>query len=45
MAFKIAAFADEASASLEGQIKAMKENNVEYLEIRGVDGENMIRRL
>ena len=41
MAFKIAAFADEASASLEGQIKAMKENNVEYLEIRGVDGENI----
>ena len=41
MAFKIAAFADEASASLYGQIKAMKENNVDYLEIRGVDEENI----
>ncbi len=39
--YRIAAFADEAASSLEGQIKAMKENHVELLEIRGVDGENI----
>ena len=39
--FSIAAFADEASPSLDGQIKAMHENGIRYLEIRGVDGENI----
>ncbi|MBQ5310764.1 MAG: sugar phosphate isomerase/epimerase [Oscillospiraceae bacterium] len=41
MAFSIAAFADEASASLDGQISAMHKNDIRYLEIRGVDGENI----
>lgn len=41
MSFKLAAFADEAQGSLEGQIKALKRNGIECLEIRGVDGENV----
>lgn len=41
MKFKLAAFADEAASSLTEQIDAMTENGVEYLEIRGVDGENI----
>ena len=38
---KISAFADEADNSLKGQIEALKRNNIEYLEIRGVDGQNI----
>ena len=38
---KIFAFADEASASVDGQILAMKRNSIDGLEIRGVDGENI----
>ena len=41
MNFKLAAFADEASGKLDGQILAMKRNGVDFLEIRGVDGENI----
>ena len=41
MKFRLAAFADEADGSLDGQISAMTENGVEYLEIRGVNGENI----
>ncbi len=41
MKFRLAAFADEADSRLDGQISAMKENGIEYLEIRGVDGENI----
>ena len=41
MSFKLAAFADEADGRISEQIKAMKENGVDYLEIRGVDGENI----
>ncbi len=41
MKFRLAAFADEADSRLDGQISAMKENGVEYLEIRGIDGENI----
>ena len=41
MKFKLSAFADEADASIDGQIKAMTENGVSLLEIRGVDGENI----
>lgn len=41
MNMKLAAFADEADTRLTEQIKAMKENSIEYLEIRGVDGENI----
>ena len=41
MRFKLAAFADEAASDLTGQIDAMSRNDVEYLEIRGVDGVNI----
>ena len=41
MAFKLAAFADEADSTLQGQITAMQENGISLLEIRGVDGTNI----
>lgn len=41
MSIQLAAFADEADSRLEGQIAAMKENGIFYLEIRGVDGINV----
>ena len=41
MKYTLAAFADEAASSLSGQIQAMLDNHISYLEIRGVDGENI----
>lgn len=41
MCFQIAAFADEAAAGLAGQIAAMQQNGIRYLEIRGVDGQSI----
>lgn len=41
MKYKLSAFADEAGESLDEQIAAMVENGISYLEIRGVDGENI----
>ncbi len=41
MRFLLSAFADEADSRLIGQIKAMKDNGIELLEIRGVDGQNI----
>lgn len=41
MNYKLSAFADEADGTLEGQIKAMKDNGIDYLEIRFVDGFNI----
>ena len=41
MNYKLAAFADEASSQISEQIIAMKENGIDYLEIRGVDGQNI----
>ena len=38
---KLCAFADEASVSTEGQIKALLENAIPYLEVRGVNGVNI----
>ncbi len=38
---KLCAFADESSASLEGQIEALKRNGIDYLELRSVDGKNV----
>lgn len=38
---KLCAFADEASAELQGQIDALHRNNISLIEIRGVDGENI----
>lgn len=40
MPFQLAAFADEAKSSLDGQIQAMARNNISLLEMRGVDGVN-----
>ena len=41
MNFKLCAFADEADKSIDKQIEAMLENGIRFLEIRGVDGENI----
>lgn len=41
MKFKLCAFADEADKSIDKQIEAMLDNGIGYLEIRGVDGENI----
>lgn len=38
---KLCAFADEASVATDGQIKALTENAIPYLEIRGVNGVNI----
>ncbi len=38
---KIYAFADEASGQIDGQIAAMRRNNLDGLEIRGVDGQSI----
>ena len=38
---KLCAFSDEASASLDGQIKALKRNGINYTELRSVDGVNV----
>lgn len=39
--YRLSAFADEASPMIGGQIKALKRNGVDLLEIRGVDGVNI----
>ncbi len=41
MKFRLAAFADEASGEIKGQVKAMHDNEIALLEIRGVDGSNI----
>lgn len=38
---KIYAFADEADTNIDGQIKALLRNELDGLEIRGVDGINI----
>lgn len=38
---KLAAFADESDPSFEGQISALKRNDIEYIELRGLDGVNI----
>lgn len=38
---RLCAFADEADPLIEGQIRAMKENGIELLEMRGVNGKNV----
>lgn len=40
-AYTLAAFADEASSLFYEQIRAMSENGVHYLEMRGVNGRNV----
>lgn len=39
---KLCAFADEASKSLDEQIIALKENKIGYIELRSVDGKNVL---
>ena len=41
MKFKLAAFADESSPILSGQIDALKRNGFGHLEIRNVNGKNV----
>ena len=41
--YKLCAFADEADKMLAGQIRAMQENGIEYLEMRGVNGTNVAK--
>ena len=41
--YKLCAFADEADKMLAGQIRAMQENGIEYLEMRGVNGINVAK--
>ena len=41
MEYRLCAFADEADPLLTGQIAALQRNNIRFLEIRGVDGENI----
>ncbi len=39
--YKLAAFADEADSSISGQIAAMSDNGIEFLEIRGVEDQTV----
>ncbi len=39
--FKLCAFADEADKMISGQITALRENSIKYIELRGVDGKNV----
>lgn len=41
MQFKLAAFADESSPILSGQIDALKRNGFDHLEIRNINGKNV----
>ena len=41
MQFKLAAFADESSPILSGQMDALKRNGFDHLEIRNVNGKNI----
>ena len=39
---KLSAFADEAGNGIEEQIAALRENEIEYVELRSVDGKNVL---
>lgn len=39
--FKLCAFADEADPAISGQIEALHDNDIELIELRGVDGRNV----
>ena len=39
--FKLCAFADEADPAIAGQIEALHDNGIEFIELRGVEGRNM----
>lgn len=40
---RLSAFADEASSSFEGQVAALKRNQISYIEVRGLDGVNVLK--
>ena len=40
--FILSAFADEAGATLDEQIKALKENDIDYIEPRNIDGKGIL---
>ena len=39
---KLCAFSDEYSSNLDEQIKCLKLNNIKYMEIRGINGKNIL---
>ncbi len=39
--FRLCAFADEADKMISGQIKALHENEIRLIELRGIDGKNV----
>lgn len=39
---RLCAFADEADSSLDGQILALIRNNISLIELRGIDGKNVL---
>lgn len=41
MAYKICAFADEASNELSGQIKILNDRGISYIDLRNLDGKNV----
>lgn len=41
MKIRLSAFADEASSDFAGQIKALQEEHIPYIELRGLDGKNV----
>lgn len=43
VSYELCAFADEADKSLAGQIRAMRDNGIRYLEMRGVNGVNVAK--
>ena len=38
---RLCAFADEAASSLRGQIEALRESGIGYIELRGINGKNI----
>ena len=41
MSVKLSGFADEIDDDFENQLKGLKENCIEYIEVRGVNGKNI----
>ena len=41
--FLISSFADEAASDFSGQIRALKENGIRYMEVRNVDSRTVFR--
>ena len=41
MAVKLSGFADEIDDNFENQLKGLKDNDMEYIEVRGINGKNI----